>query len=68
MSMRIFEYAVLKEPTPDEAKTGATTVLLVPITPVMALNEEQAMMLAGRAVPEAELPNMDRITVAVRPF
>lgn len=66
--MKIFEYAVLKEPTKEEKEKGATTELLVEITPIMAMDESQAIMLAGRAIPEAELVNVDRITVAVRPF
>lgn len=66
--MKIFEYAVMKEPTKDEKDGGAVTILLVPITPIMAMDESQATMLAGRAIPEEELINVDRITVAVRPF
>lgn len=66
--MRIFEYAVMKEPTPAEAEKGEVTTLIVPITPIMANDDQQAIMLAGRAIPEAELVNIDRITVAVRPF
>lgn len=66
--MKIFEYAVLKEPTKEAKEKGAVTELLIPITPVMAMDEAQATMLAGRAIPENELMNVDRITVAVRPF
>lgn len=66
--MKIFEYAVMKEPTIEEAEKGKSTELLVPITSVFAMDEQQAIMLAGRAIPEGELANVDRITVAVRPF
>ena len=66
--MKIFEYAVLLDPTSDEKKAGKNTEIIVPITSVLANDEQQAIMLAGRAIPDTFLDKVDRITVAVRPF
>jgi len=66
--VKIFEYAVLLDPTSDEKKAGKNTEIIVPITSVLANDEQQAIMLAGRAIPDTFLDKVDRITVAVRPF
>ena len=66
--MKIFQYAVIKHPTEDEKKGGTASKIIVPIASVLAVDQNQAAMLAGRAIPETELPYIDRLEVAVRPF
>jgi hypothetical protein len=67
--MKLFEYAVIKEEKTD--KDGVVVdpaSVLVPITAVLARDIEQANMIAARAIPEAHIDDLDRITVVVRPF
>ena len=66
--MKIFEFAVILHPTDEERKAGKSSLLVVPITPVLAVDEKQAGMLAGRAIPTEHLDKLNRMEVAVRPF
>lgn len=66
--MKIFEFAVILHPTDEERKAGKSSELVVPITAVLAADEKQAGMLAGRAIPEEHLDKLSRMEVAVRPF
>jgi hypothetical protein len=67
--MPLFEYAViLEEKRNDKDKIVGAEKLIVPITSIMAKDQGQAQILAARAIPEEHLKDLDRITVAVRPF
>lgn len=66
--MKLYQFAVLKHPTPDEKKKGKKTELLVDLTTILAPDNNAAMLIAGRAIPEEEVANLDRLEVAVRPF
>jgi hypothetical protein len=67
--VRLFEYAVLLQPKED--KDGEVIdkgrIIVEPVT-VLAEDQEQATLLAGRAIPEEFMDRLDRLTVAVRPF
>lgn len=68
-SLKIFEYAVVKQPLEDEnGKETEPGTLVVPLTSVLARDEKQATLIASRAIPEEEMDNIDRLTIAVRPF
>jgi hypothetical protein len=67
--LKVFEYVVIKQPKLD--KDGDVTEegeLVVSLTTVLAEDQAKATLLAGRAIPEGEIKNLDRLTVAVRPF
>ena len=66
--MKLFEYAVIYNPTANEVKDGATSELVVPVKTVLATTQQNAMLLAARAIPEKYLDKLDRLEVAVRPF
>jgi len=66
--MKVFEFVILKHPTQEEAKNGVASKMIGGVTTVLAKDESGAAMLAGRAIPEEELPFIDRLEVAVRPF
>lgn len=68
---QMFEYAVILDEKRD--KDGEITEpaeLVVPVTAVLARDEDQAQLLAARAIPEdiASNGNLDRLMVVVRPF
>ncbi len=67
----LFEYAVLLDEKRD--KDGDITEeaeVVVPVTTVLARDEDQAQMLASRAIPGKLIDEgkVDRVTVVVRPF
>lgn len=69
--MKLYEYAVICEPKFDkdgeEVEKGE---IVVKPTTVLAKDDAQAQLLAGRAIPENYVNNgkLDRLVVAVRPF
>ena len=66
--MKIYQYAVMLHPTEDDKKAGKTSLIIVPVTTVIAQNDQAAILLAGRAIPEEYLDKLDRSEVAIRPF
>lgn len=66
--MQLFQYAVLKHPTEEEAKNGGKTTMIVEPKTVLAKDIQQATLLAARGIPEEHVEDLDRIEVAVRPF
>lgn len=67
--LKLFQFAIIKnEKTDRDGEVVEPASLLVPITAVMARDQEQATLMAGRAIPDTELDNLDRLTVVVRPF
>lgn len=67
--LKLFEYAVILQAKVDkdgnELEAGA---VLVPPTTVLAKDAQAAQLLAGRAIPEENIGDLDRLTVVVRPF
>lgn len=66
--MKLFEYVAILHPTEDEKKAGVKSSLIVPITPALAKDAEQATLLAARAIPPEYIDRLEQIEVAVRPF
>jgi hypothetical protein len=67
--MQLYEYVVWKDEKrdKDDQVTDAAAVLVAPTT-MLAENEGIVQMTAAREIPEAELPNIDRVQVNIRPF
>lgn len=64
-----YEFTMVLNPTTEEAKVGTGPKLLMERPKlVMAKDETAAAMLAGRAIPDDQIDNVDRIEVFVRPF
>jgi hypothetical protein len=63
---RLFQYAVILQPDPED-KTGKAE-LVVPVTTCLATDEGGASLQAARAIPEEYNDRIDRMEVAVRPF
>lgn len=66
---QLFQYAVISQPKQD-ANGNVTEEAKIVIEPktVLATDQTQATLLAGREIPEEELENLDRLQVVVRPF
>ena len=65
----LYQYAITKDEKrdKDDEITEPESVLVEPVT-ILAGSPEQAGTIASRAIPEAEMVNLDRIRVLVRPF
>lgn len=67
----MFEYAViLNEKRDKDGEITDEAKIIVPVTQTLARDEDQAQMLAARAIPDAlvEDGKVDRLVVVVRPF
>lgn len=65
---RLFEFAVLWHPTTEQMKAGDKSQIIVDPQVVLAKDEATAAMLAGRAIPEDKLDEINQMEIAVRPF
>ena len=68
MSAKLFEYAVIYNPTETESEEGKTAELLIKPTTILAQSEREANFVAARAVPAEFAAKLDRLEIAVRPF
>jgi hypothetical protein len=67
--MQLFEYCVWKDEKRDrEDHVLDEAAILVEVTQVLARNDKEVAMRAARVIPDAEMDNIDRIQVVVRPF
>lgn len=67
----MFEYAViLNEKRDKDGEVTEPAEMVVPVTAVLARDEDQAQLLAARAIPDEIAGNgkLDRLVVVVRPF
>lgn len=67
-SMRLFQFAAIWNPTPEQAKDGQKARIIVEPTTILAKDTAQANMLAARALPEEMVDQLDQIDIAVRAF
>lgn len=67
--VQLFEFAVIRQP--KKSKDGdvkeAAEIVVEPTT-VLAKDMEQATLMAGRAIPEERMAEIERLTLVVRPF
>lgn len=67
--LQLFEYAViLQAKTDKDGNTVDKGDVVVPVTTVLAKDQEQAQLLAARSIPDDNIDDLDRLTVVVRPF
>jgi hypothetical protein len=67
----MFEYAVfVNEKRDKEGELVEEAEVVVPVTAIAARDEDQAQLIAARAIPDALVKNgkMERLMVVVRPF
>jgi hypothetical protein len=68
--MKLYEYALIysgKKNKEGDFVTGKEPKLIA-FEHVLAKDENQATVLASRAIPEEFVTELDRVTIAVRPF
>lgn len=70
MNEHLYQYAVLLRPTPDEARKGEKTRIVVAPTGWQLFPSERAVLLqASRQIPEDLAVNKaDQLDILVRPF
>jgi len=68
--VRLYEYAViLNEKRDKEGEITDPARIVVDPTTILATDEAQAQLLAGRAIPDEYVDGkLDRLVVVVRPF
>ena len=66
--MRIFEYAIIVHPNKKQKEQGERCRFVVEPKAILAQDEKQAALLAGREIPEDLLAQLEQVEVAVRPF
>ncbi len=66
--MKLYQYAVILNPTEKEKKDGKEGELLLEVTTVLAKDDATAQIKAARAIPEEHMDKLSRLEVAVRPF
>ena len=66
--MRLFEYAVIYDPSEAAVKKGDEPKLIVDVTRVLADSAEHVNIIASRAIPEEYLTKLDQVEIAVHPF
>ena len=68
--MPLFEVAMIKVPTPNEVKGGATEELVMAPTAVIAANAQTAALIVGRKADLKDMSDKDlgRIQTLIRPF
>lgn len=67
--MKLYQFAVIYNPKSKRKDEDAPKPsIIVPITNVLAENEQAAMLLAARAIPNEYADKIAECDVAVRPF
>lgn len=68
----LYEYAVLRHPkqTKEQADRNETpkSSVVVPRKEILATNEAEVSILAGREIPPEHLEHLDEIQICIRPF
>jgi hypothetical protein len=68
-SKHLFEYAILIDEKKDKGgEIKEPAAILVEPTFVLARDVNEVNIVASRAIPPEQVDNLDRITIAVRPF
>lgn len=70
--MKLFEYCVLFQPKETQDAQGndttAKSVVLKPITSILASSDREVSIIAGRGIPDEYLDKLDQVEVVIRPF
>jgi hypothetical protein len=67
--LQLYHYAVILQPKYDkDDKMVEPGKILIEPTAVLAESADRAQLLAGRAIPEENMDDLDRLTLVVRPF
>lgn len=65
---KIYQYAVIWEPNEKQAENGDKAKIVVEVTSILASSEQEAVIVAGRAIPDTYLDQLDQVQVVVKGF
>lgn len=65
---KLFQIALVLHPTKEEAEKGVKSSIILQPKTIIAMDEKQAAIIAGREIPEELLSKLDQVDIAVRPF
>lgn len=72
MAQRIFEYAIIFHPVQTKEQRDAgqkpKSMILTPVTQVLAIDEKEVGLLAARSIPSEYTDKLDQVEIAIRPF
>lgn len=68
MAKVLFEYAIILQEKRTKDGDVKEEAQILDKGEVLAANQEQATLIAGRKIPEQHLEHLERVTLAVRPF
>lgn len=66
--MQLYEYAIILEEKRDKNDKIVDKAQLIERGDLLAADMDQANLLAGRKIPERLMEELERVTLAVRPF
>jgi hypothetical protein len=66
--MKLFQYAILYQPSDKEKREGREPEIVCEPTHILARDQNHAMLKAFGQIPDKYKDCLDRIEVAVRPF
>jgi hypothetical protein len=65
---KLFQYAIIWNPSKDQIKNGAVPMILVEPKTVLAKDDRSVLIMASREIPADKLNELDQIDIPVRPF
>lgn len=69
---KLFEYAVIHHPKAKKDVAGneepVKSKIITDVTRVLAVNDKEVGILAGRSIPEEFLDKLEQVEIVVRPF
>lgn len=68
MSAKLFQYAAIMHPTEKQAEEGASSEVIVGLDTVLAADQNAALMIAARKIPDDYMDRLERIELVIRPF
>lgn len=63
-----FQFLIIWHPTPDQAKEGRKSEIIVDLTTILSSSKEAASMTAAMRIPDRLKEEIDQIQIAIRPF
>lgn len=68
MKKKLFQYAVIWHPNPQEEKEGLSSKFLVELTTVLSNSQQELTMEAAMDIPKEYKGQSSQIEIVVRPF
>jgi len=66
--VKLFQYAAIFHPSENEMEDGEKAKVIIEPSTVLAKDEQVAVLLIARQLPEAYVEKLDQIEIAIRPF